>query len=82
MLQVELLNLMLKKKENSKLGYLRNQYTTAKRGEYGASMQKANAIGDIASSIGGIGDSLAPGAGLALGKELGVSKYMQTGFKD
>ena len=45
------------KRDNSKLGYLRNQYTTAKRGEYGSSMAKANAIGDIASSVGGIADS-------------------------
>ena len=45
------------KRDNSKLGYLRGQYTSAKRGEYGASMQKANAIGDIASSIGGVADS-------------------------
>jgi hypothetical protein len=58
------------KRDNSKLGYLRNQYTTAKRGEYGSSMQKANAIGDIASSIGGVADSLMPNAGDALGSKL------------
>ena len=60
------------KRDNSKMTFLRQSYNTAKRGEYGSSMQKANAIGDIASSIGGIGDALAPGAGLALGDKLGL----------
>ena len=60
------------KRDNSKMTFLRQSYNTAKRGEYGSSMQKANAIGDIASSIGGIGDALAPGAGLAAGKALGL----------
>ena len=49
------------KRDNSKLGYLRGQYTSAKKGEYGASMQKANAIGDIASSVGGLVDTAAGG---------------------
>lgn len=60
------------KRDTSKMTFLRQSYNTAKRGEYGSSMQKANAIGDIASSIGGIGDALAPGAGLALGDKLGL----------
>ena len=77
------------RRDVSKMGYLRGQYKEAKQGEYGASMAKANAIGDIASSLGGIGDALAPGAGLAAGKMLGSAagmsdeniKFMQTGFK-
>ena len=60
------------KRDVSKMNFLRQSYATAKRGEYGSSMQKANAVGDIASSIGGIGDALAPGAGLALGDKLGL----------
>ena len=60
------------RRDVSKMNFLRQSYNTAKRGEYGSSMQKANAIGDIASSIGGIGDALAPGAGLALGDKLGL----------
>ena len=39
------------------MNYLRGNYKAAKAGEYGASMQKANAIGDIASSVGGLADS-------------------------
>jgi hypothetical protein len=58
------------RRDVSKMGYLRGQYNTAKRGEYGASMAKANAIGDIASSIGGVADSLMPNAGDALGSKL------------
>ena len=45
------------KRDTSKMTFLRQSYNTAKRGEYGSSMQKANAIGDIASSVGGIADS-------------------------
>tara|TARA_B110000858_G_scaffold45335_1_gene51991 strand:+ start:344 stop:1099 length:756 start_codon:yes stop_codon:yes gene_type:complete len=60
------------RRDVSKMQFLRGSYKTAKAGEYNASMQKANAIGDIASSIGGIGDALAPGAGLAAGKALGM----------
>ena len=60
------------RRDVSKMNFLRQSYSTAKRGEYGSSMQKANAIGDIASSIGGIGDALAPGAGLAAGDALGL----------
>jgi len=60
------------RRDVSKMNFLRQSYSTAKRGEYGSSMQKANAIGDIASSIGGIGDALAPGAGLAAGNALGL----------
>jgi len=41
----------------SKMNFLRQSYNTAKAGEYGSSMQKANAIGDIASSIGGLADA-------------------------
>jgi len=58
------------RRDVSKMGYLRGQYNAAKRGEYGASMAKANAIGDIASSIGGVADSLMPNAGDALGSKL------------
>jgi hypothetical protein len=60
------------RRDVSKMGYLRGQYKTAKAGEYKMSMAKANAIGDIASSIGGIGDALAPGAGLVAGAKLGL----------
>jgi hypothetical protein len=78
------------RRDVSKMNFLRQSYATAKKGEYGASMQKANAIGDIASSIGGIGDALAPGAGLAagakLGKMAGMSEqnvnFLQTGKKN
>jgi len=49
------------KRDNSKMSFLRQSYNTAKKGEYGASMQKANAIGDIASSIGGLADSVGSG---------------------
>ena len=58
------------RRDVSKMGYLRGQYKTAKAGEYNMSMQKANAIGDIASSIGGVADSLMPNAGGALGSKL------------
>ena len=43
------------RRDVSKMNFLRQSYNTAKRGEYGSSMQKANAIGDIASSVGGLG---------------------------
>ena len=49
------------KRDNSKMSFLRQSYNTAKSGEYGASMQKANAIGDIASSVGGLVDTAAGG---------------------
>ena len=45
------------RRDVSKMNFLRQSYNTAKRGEYGSSMQKANAIGDIASSVGGLADS-------------------------
>ena len=45
------------KRDVSKMNYLRGNYRAAKAGEYGASMQKANAIGDIASSIGSLADT-------------------------
>ena len=45
------------RRDVSKMNFLRQSYNTAKRGEYGSSMQKANAIGDIASSVGGLVDS-------------------------
>jgi len=45
------------RRDVSKMNFLRQSYNTAKKGEYGASMQKANAIGDIASSVGGLIDS-------------------------
>ena len=60
------------RRDVSKMQHLRGQYKTAKQGEYGASMAKANAIGDIASSIGGVADSLMPNAGDALGSKLGL----------
>jgi transketolase N-terminal domain/subunit len=59
-------------RDNSKMTFLRQSYTTANAGIKGARMAKANAVGQIASSFGSLGDSLAPGAGLALGKELGL----------
>ena len=46
------------RRDVSKMNYLRGNYRAAKAGEYNASMQKANAIGDIASSVGGLGDAL------------------------
>ena len=49
------------RRDVSKMNYLRGNYKAAKAGEYGASMQKANAIGDIASSIGGLVDTAAGG---------------------
>ena len=54
------------RRDVSKMNYLRGSYKAAKAGEYGSSMQKANAIGDIASSIGGIGDALGGDIGNAL----------------
>lgn len=45
------------RRDVSKMNFLRKSYNTAKAGEYGASMQKANAIGDIASSVGGLADT-------------------------
>ena len=65
------------RRDVSKMNFLRQSYTTAKQGEYNSSMQKANAIGDIASSIGGIGDALAPGAGIAIGNKLGIPAEFQ-----
>jgi hypothetical protein len=59
-------------RDESKMTFLRNSYSTANAGIKGARMDKANAVGQIASSFGSLGDSLAPGAGLALGKELGL----------
>ena len=49
------------RRDVSKMGYLRGQYKTAKAGEYNASTQKANAIGDIATSLGSVADSVASG---------------------
>mgnify|MGYP003633220492 FL=1 len=49
------------RRDVSKMGYLRGQYKTAKQGEYSASTAKANAIGDIATSLGEVGDSVAAG---------------------
>ena len=49
------------RRDVSKMNYLRGNYKAAKAGEYGASMQKANAIGDIASSVGGLVDTAAGG---------------------
>jgi len=65
------------KRDNSKMSFLRKSYNTAKKGEYGASMQKANAIGDIASSVGGVADALSPNFGADLGKSLGVDDLGQ-----
>ena len=49
------------RRDVSKMNYLRGNYKAAKAGEYNMSMQKANAIGDIASSVGGLVDSAAAG---------------------
>ena len=49
------------KRDVRKMNFLRGEYQTAKSREYGASMNKASAIGNIASGIGGIGDSVAAG---------------------
>jgi len=45
------------KRDVRKMNFLRGEYKTAKGREYGASMAKASAIGDIASGLGGIADS-------------------------
>ena len=60
------------RRDVSKMQHLRGQYKTAKKGEYGASMAKANAIGDIATSLGSVGDSLSPNFGEQLGSSLGL----------
>ena len=57
-------------RDNSKMTFLRQSYTTANAGIKGARMAKANAVGQIASSFGALGDSLMPSAGADLGAAL------------
>jgi|21_taG_2_1085346.scaffolds.fasta_scaffold02609_2 hypothetical protein len=54
------------RRDVSKMNYLRQTYKAAKQGEYGSSMQKANAIGDIATSLGAVGDALGGDIGKSL----------------
>ena len=62
------------RRDNSKMTFLRQSYTTANAGIKGARTAKANAVGQIASSFGGVADALSPsfGVGADLGKSLGV----------
>lgn len=60
-------------RDNSKMSFLRQSYTRANAGTKSARMAKANAVGQIASSFGSLGDTLMPTAGADLGKELGLS---------
>ena len=53
-------------RDNSKMTFLRQSYTTANAGGKSSRMAKANAVGQIASSFGALGDSLMPGAGADL----------------
>jgi hypothetical protein len=57
-------------RDNSKMTFLRQSYTTANAGGKSSRMAKANAVGQIASSFGALGDSLMPSAGADLGAEL------------
>ena len=57
-------------RDTSKMTFLRQNYTRANAGTKSARMAKANAVGQIASSFGSLGDSLMPTAGADLGKAL------------
>ena len=60
-------------RDNSKMTFLRNSYTTANAGIKGARMAKANAVGQIASSFGSLGDSVAAGYAGGDGFDLGAA---------
>ena len=60
-------------RDNSKMTFLRQSYSTANAGIKGARMDKANAVGQIASSFGSLGDSVAAGYAGGDGFDLGAA---------
>ena len=55
-------------RDNSKMTFLRNSYSTANAGIKGARTAKANAVGEIASSFGSLADSVGSGFTDSAGK--------------